>query len=81
MSSWFSSLYHYIKCCRIFLAQTEARLVRGSSTGHVASSLAKLSDVDLVGVTWDVLCEPERFGGQIFLCRPGRSGKCFHVYT
>ena len=53
-----------------FLAQTEARLVRGSSTGHVAISLVcvrtEFSNADLVGVTGDVLCEPERFGGASF---------------
>ena len=68
-----------------FLAQTEARLVRGSSTGHVATSLVcvrtEFSNADLVGVTGDVLCEPERFGGQVFMCGPGRSGECFHVCT
>ena len=36
---------------------------------------------DLVGVTGDVLCEPERFGGQVFMCGSGRSGECFHVCT
>ena len=68
-----------------FLAQTEARLVRGSSTGHMATSLVcvrtEFSNADLVGVTGDVLCEPERFGGQVFMCGSGRSGECFHVCT
>ena len=71
-----------------FLAQTEARLVRGSSTGHVATSLVcvrtEFSNVDLVGVTGDVLCEPEGFGGKfscvdqgglgsVFMCVPARA--------
>ena len=59
-----------------FLAQTEARLVRGSSTVPT-----EFSNADLVGVTGDVLCESEGFGGQVFMCGPGRSGECFHVCT
>ena len=32
-------------------------------------------------VTGNVLCEPERFGRQVFMSGLGRSGECFHVYT
>ena len=67
-----------------FLAQTEARLVRGSSTLRVASSLVcvrtEFSNADLMSL--GMFCASLRgLGGKFFMCGPGRSGECFHVYT